>query len=318
MLKYLVLPAMTLLLAGCNNAVSNNSLTTGSVVPIAKKHARDHVIARRMPASEAFARIRQFEPDIIDVVETRGAGSIKQRIVFESAGTVRHENTLTIALDDARKSKAPSSARQIKRELASALPGTNMRIINSFHSNQYGPYGLAKGYSKQTGHCVFGWQQIRQAKSAKKNPLLVADRTLAVLNVRLNVCASKPGQVDNLMQSLEILVSPRTLINRDQSAWSTAAPVSVPSMGFSQHASQAYESVTVTSDAPVQKKRRPSRVVAAVSAKPQVKSKVPAQLVPSPEQDPAQASNAVSKPKPKIAVVEDNATSAVLLVPAPQ
>ena len=268
MLKYLVLPASTLLLVGCNNAVSNTSLTTGSVVPIAKKHARDHVIARRMPAGEAFARIRGFEPDIVDVVETRGTKSIKQRIVFESAGASKHENTLTIALDEARMSKAPSSARQIKSELAAALPGTNMRIINTFKSNQYGPYGLAKGYSKLTGYCVFGWQQIRQAKSSQKNPLLVADRTLAVLNVRLKVCALKSAQVANLMQRLEILVSPRTLINRDQSVWSTAAPVSDPSMGFSQHASQAYESVAEISNAPVEKKRLPIKAIPVDAPKP--------------------------------------------------
>lgn len=147
---------------------------------------------RAVSATEALVFPPPGGPAILAVVERRYRNGIEQDIALRTQSSVPGQNSIKVkfvgpGMEGTNTDKTLSSARltdgAVIREIRSAVPGVAMARTASYLQNNYGAFSYAVGRSNSGDTCVYGWQQIRSATSAR-NTL----HNLGVIQMRLRLC----------------------------------------------------------------------------------------------------------------------------------
>ncbi|MEL7272885.1 MAG: cellulose biosynthesis protein BcsN [Pseudomonadota bacterium] len=229
-MRVLLLSTSAAALAGCSPAGVFDQISTGSIFIKPKQAAFHHTLAEQRPVQEAMAELPFEAGKVVEVVQSRYANGIRQKMVFQGDLETRGTNNLTLAMrvpqqsgrkDAAKISIAKPSRSVIAAEMRKVLPGMAMRWSNTLHTNAYGPYGYALGRASGNVRCIYGWQHLEGTKQ-DKYALWRKDSGKPQLSVRLRVCRANVSseRLVDLMQNLRINADPETVRVTASTTWS--------------------------------------------------------------------------------------------------
>ena len=263
-------------LVGCNQALVPDMTSTGSIFGPAKNSAFKHTITQKRPLQEAFLHLPPSAGQMLNVTQSYHGNGVEQLIIFEgdfdtrgeNAARVRMVTTKLFATKSAENiSILPTSARQIRRELARVLPGVRMRISNRLHANAYGPFSYALGRAAGNVNCIYGWQNLNGSANDRWAPLR-GKSAKPKLSVRLRVCRTgfSNRQLVDLMRNLRIEADPAQALRPTAVSWN-AGTVTNLTTAMPQYEAGGYVSNQLEPVAPEYIEPKPKRVQAKRVAK---------------------------------------------------